>query len=208
MPASEQDLADLLCGDWHTAADPVQLPAGDGLRVPRRQHQEHQGRGPRVRGALVNACQAHQRLKSTGEILADRIPEPACPRTGTGIVPVRQGAGPAASRPRSPPVRGRPGTRGAGDHTGLVDTGLRHDTGRVRHRRPPSRPLTSRAEKPIVILAGPWAIAITARAGRPHYAGSYNSGCRLPPSTRAQRNTAGRPIRASAWASGTLAIAP
>jgi RNA polymerase sigma-70 factor (sigma-E family) len=67
-------MAFLLCGDWHTAEDLVQTALAKvfvSWRKIRRQDAAH-AYAARI---LVNTYLAQKRLKSTGEILTDQIPE-------------------------------------------------------------------------------------------------------------------------------------
>jgi RNA polymerase sigma-70 factor (sigma-E family) len=67
-------MAFLLCGDWHTAEDLVQSALAKvfvSWRKIRRQDAAH-AYAARI---LVNTYLAQKRLKSTGEILTDQIPE-------------------------------------------------------------------------------------------------------------------------------------
>jgi RNA polymerase sigma-70 factor (sigma-E family) len=67
-------MAFLLCGDWHTAEDLVQTALAKvfvSWRKIRRQDAAH-AYAARI---LVNTYLAQNRLKSTGEILTDQIPE-------------------------------------------------------------------------------------------------------------------------------------
>ena len=122
-------MAFLLCGDWYTAEDLVQTALAKvfvSWRKIRRQDAAH-AYAARI---LVNTYLAQKRLKSTGEILTDQIPEQPVQAPGpeTRIVVLKRAGHSPAPEPRcgGAAVLGGPERRAGRGHAGLL-TGQREE---------------------------------------------------------------------------------